>query len=303
MEDGARKRREDGSRRRPGSGEEDRKGSEGCKRHRGEKRNDLKDERRHKESSKGIKRSESLEGRVRLQRVEFDEPSCSVTIEGRCTAEEIRDAFKNAESMRGEDGKFVLKYPSKEHALVDMRANKRPAGKRREKGGEYMDNKYILTNLSYKETEESISKEFGKYGKVERVAIQKNRDNVSTGKAVITFEKRAVIRNDVVMSNKPIYIERIKKPLENKKRFFLGKMNKSHSIVAIRKILADAGCKPKEMRVLYGENKRNRGYGFIEYGSEADADKFVGSFEGIKDLLGPGCFYEYSNEKAVSKRR
>ena len=32
-------------------------------------------------------------------------------------------------------------------------------------------------NLSYKETEESIAEAFGKYGKIEKIAIQKNKND------------------------------------------------------------------------------------------------------------------------------
>ncbi|KMV66333.1 putative RNA-binding protein [Encephalitozoon cuniculi EcunIII-L] len=238
-----------------------------------------------------------------FQRIEFDEASCTIRVKGDFTLKDIKRRFENLKSVKSSEGGFVLEYPSKEHALVDMKANRRPRGVKKEKNCEYLDNKYILTNLSYKETEESISETFGKYGEIERVTIKKNRDCISTGKAIITFKKRTFIKDEIIMSNKPIYIERIKKPLENKRRFFLSKLKKSHSIVAIRKILSDAGCKPKDIRVLYGENKRNRGYGFIEYDSEKDADVLVSKFEEIRDLLGPECYYEYSNEKISSRKK
>lgn len=241
--------------------------------------------------------------RKRYQKIEFDEATCSVTVKGNSTLRDIKKTFKNFKDVKsGEDG-FVLEYPSKEHALVDMKANRGQGGEKKEDSSRYLSNKYILTNLSYKEDKESISKVFEKYGEIERITIKTNKDNISTGKAIITFKKRAVIKEEIVMSNKPIYIERIKKPLENKTRFFLGKLTKSLSIVEIRKIFAETKCKPKDIRILYGENKRNRGYGFIEYANEKDANVFIGKFEKIKSLLGPECYYEYSNEKASSKKK
>ncbi|KAL7347916.1 RNA-binding domain-containing protein [Encephalitozoon intestinalis] len=258
-----------------------------------------------KESSKGKKEKDEIsrEKKKNIEAIKFDEATCSLVIKGSLTLKDIKEAFKNFKSIENGKGHFILKYPSKEHALVDMKANRKQGKEKKESSGRYLDNKYILTNLSYKENEESISKVFEKYGEIERIRIKKNKDNISTGKAIITFKKKAVIKEEIVMNNKPVYIERMKKPWENKTRFFLGKLNKAHSIVEIRKILADVECKPKEIRVIYGENKRNRGYGFIEYANEEDANAFTEKFEEIKDRLGAGCYYEYSNEKASSRRR
>ncbi|KAG5859942.1 putative RNA-binding protein [Encephalitozoon hellem] len=239
----------------------------------------------------------------RLQKIEFDEATCSVVVKGTSTLKDIKRTFKNFKAVKSGENGFILEYPSREHALVDMKANRRQEREGGERSSRYLDNKYILTNLSYKEDKESISKVFEKYGEIERITIKKNKDNISTGKAIITFKKKAVIKEEIVMNNKPIYIERVKKPLENKTRFFLGKITKSLSIVDIRKILAEARCKPKDIRILYGENKRNRGYGFIEYANEEDANMFAKKFEKIKELLGPESYYEYSNEKAFSKRK
>lgn len=232
-------------------------------------------------------------------RPQFDEATCSIRTKCRgADQSDVRDRFKNASSVE-QDGEFlVLRYPSKEHALVDMKANRRPGGSREEGKGKYMDNKFIVTNLSYKETEESIAEEFGRYGEIEKIVIQRNKEGMSVGKAVITFKGRTVIGDGIVMSSKPIYIEKIRKPLENKTRFFVGRLDKSLSIVAIRKVLADNGCKPKDIRVIYSENKRNKGYGFIEYGSEGEALAFASRFGEMKKQLGAECFYEYSNEKA-----
>ena len=70
------------------------------------------------------------------------------------------------------------------------------------------------------------------------------------------------------------------------------------------KALVDVNCKPKNIRVKYGEvNKISKGYGFIEYDTEKEANFFISKFGEIKSLLGKECFYEYSNEKANIKKR
>lgn len=258
--------------------------------------------KRKHEDSKDMKKDVGLDTEtVRFSKFEFDEPTCSIKIKQKTSNQSgIKNAFKNAASVKKDGAFYILSYASKEHALVDMKANRRVD---RRGNSEYMDNKFILINLSYKETEESISEVFKKYGKIEKILIQRNKDGISVGRAVITFEKRAVIRDEIVMSSKPIYIERIRKPLENKTRFFLSNIEKSLSIVAIRKILADAKCKPKDIRVIYSENNRNKGYGFIEYDSKEKADVFIDRFKDVRALLGAGSSYEYSNEKANPRRR
>ena len=165
-----------------------------------------------------------------------------------------------------------------------MKTNRKPVIRKEEREDGYMNNKFILVNLSYKETEECIREVFGKYGEIEKVAIQ-DKDNMSVVRAIITFKSKVVIRDDIVMANKPIYIERIKKPLKDRTRFFLRKLNKSLSIVTLRKILVDAECKRKDIKISYGENKRNKGYGSIKYGTEGEANVFASKFDEIGHLL------------------
>lgn len=254
--------------------------------------------RRRKEEASS---AQSIDAAPQFGRPEFVESRCCVRVRHEnANQQDVLRAFKNALDARKDGLFFVLRYSSKEHALVDIKANRAEKSELGESS--YMDSKYILTNLSYKETEESISKVFGKYGEIEKVVIQRNKESMSVGRATITFKKKAVVWEEVVMNSKPIHIERIRRPLENRTRFFLSRLNKALSIVEIRKVLADAKCKPKDIRVIYSENKRNKGYGFIEYASEAAADVFVESFESIKALLGPECFYEYSNEKPEAHR-
>ncbi|KAH9411567.1 hypothetical protein HK407_04g06720 [Ordospora pajunii] len=240
--------------------------------------------------------------RLKIFNMDFEKETCSIKLECAGTLERVKELFSNPKTVTAIEGGYLLEYPSKEHALVDMKANRRPSGKKSALSEEYMNTKYILLNLSYKETEETISKEFSKYGEIEKISIKKNKYNISTGKAVITFKKKAVIRDEVVMSSKPIYVERVKVPVQNKKRFFVGGLAKKHSIVEIRTILANAGCKPLDIVVPYGNNKKNKGYGFIEYRDEKEANVFASKFDSVKALLGPDCYFEYSNEKKLLKK-
>ncbi|KAM0672023.1 putative RNA-binding protein [Ordospora colligata] len=240
--------------------------------------------------------------RLKIFKMEFDEQMCSIKLECAGTLERVKELFSNPKAITVIERGYLLEYPSKEHALVDMKTNRRPSGKKSELVEEYMNTKFILMNLSYKETEETISEKFSKYGKIEKISIKKNKYNISTGKAIIIFKNKAVIRDEVVMNSKPIYIERVKAPVQNKKRLFLGGLTKKHSIVDIRTILAGAGCKPVDIVVPYGDNKKNKGYGFIEYRDEKEANVFVRKFSSIKSMLGPECYFEYSNEKKLLKK-
>ncbi|KAL6120738.1 hypothetical protein NUSPORA_02484 [Nucleospora cyclopteri] len=100
-------------------------------------------------------------------------------------------------------GKTILRYRNKTELQADMRS----MGLLEKT---YMENKLLVTNLSYRETEESIKKYFNGYGKVIKVTVEKNKKGFCIGKAVITIENYQFDRVEHKMSNRVIRVEKVK---------------------------------------------------------------------------------------------
>jgi hypothetical protein len=233
-----------------------------------------------------------------LPKAEFDRENLTIRLRrgGTLTYKDVKRRYSRYSDIKVAGDYFVMKYADKEDARKDYKSGLNTA--RPSKRVEYLDNKYVLTNLSYKETEESIAERFKVFGSVERISIERNRDKVSVGRAIVTFRGSAAINEEVVMSSKLIGIERVRKPVHNYNRLFLSHINKSMTIVSIRKLVMSIGPRPTDIRLKYSENRRHNGYCFLTYETEEKAKAVAARFDEIKNKFGEGCYLEFSIEKA-----
>jgi RNA recognition motif-containing protein len=167
----------------------------------------------------------------------------------------------------------------------------------------YIRNILIVSNLAYKETEESISECFKSYGSIEKVQMSYSKNGKFIGKAIVKFKHDVKIDNEIVWNHKVLRIERMKNKIVNDKRIFVSHINKNLTILQIRNILKEFGIKPKDIRTRFeSETKRNNGYCHITYTDSVDAKKFEKEWSKFKAKLGQEVFFEYAHEK-VSKHR
>lgn len=157
---------------------------------------------------------------------------------------------------------------------------------------------YIINNLSYKETEESLKKYFSTFGRIEKISLQKNKKNIFVGKAVITINKPLKIDNDFILNGKILRVERIKDQMVNDKRIFVSHINKNLSILDIRNMLKENEIKPSDIRIRYDSiTKKNNGFCHLTYNNRLEAKKFESKWKYIKEKLGFDSNYEYAYEK------
>lgn len=215
----------------------------------------------------------------------------------------LKDIFVNFKNCQENETHYILKYSTKEHALVDLKTSARA---RKAAAGTvstplYYDNRYLINNLSYKETEESITEAFSKFGTVERVILRKNKDGYASGKAMLTFAQGVKIEEEVILNNKIIGITRIKEDIVDQRSIFMSHIKKTLQIATLRKVLANHGCKPSDIRIRYDENKRNKGYGFLEFKTAEEAKIFESKFPQFKSHLGDEVYCEYAKDKKSAK--
>lgn len=185
---------------------------------------------------------------------------------------------------------IILKYRRK----VDLNADLKALGL---KSNTYMENKILVAGIGYKETEETVARYFGKFGEVEKVVLEKNKKDFCTGKATITFATDISNSNvEFRMNNRLLRVDRIKKQYVNSTRLHISHMEKQINISRMRSILKNAGFVPKNIRIDRIKNK-NKGYGFVEFCSSEEAQRFMDSFGTVQPNLGPRSQIEFSNEK------
>ncbi|ELA42167.1 uncharacterized protein VICG_00810 [Vittaforma corneae ATCC 50505] len=212
----------------------------------------------------------------------------------------VKQKAKKYSALIPSSNTIVLKYKRKEDMEVDLRSlGLTPKT--------YIENKLIVHNLSFKETEESVSRFFGQFAEVEKVVLEKNSKGLCVGKGVVTFstafysgqEKKLY---DLRMNGRLLRIERIKKQVLNRTRLFISHIKKNLKIADLRSILKKEGFVPKSVKIDLNDN-RNKGYGFVEFQTPEQAESFVKSYSKLKELLGPGSFVEYSQEKQDKSRK
>lgn len=159
-----------------------------------------------------------------------------------------------------------------------------------------VENKIIVYNLSYKETEESVSKFFQSFGTVLKTVLEKNSKGFCTGKAVVTFMNPFKDDSVLRLNGRLLRIEKMKKQKINKTRLFISHMKKNMKIAELRQILKTKGFVPKSIKIDLNEG-RNRGYGFIEFNSAEEAERLIKEYKKIQEEIGEKSEVEYSKEK------
>lgn len=159
-----------------------------------------------------------------------------------------------------------------------------------------VENKIIVYNLSYKETEESVSEFFRSFGNVQKTVLEKNSKGFCTGKGVVTFTTPFKDESVLRLNGRLLRIEKMKKQKINKTRLFISHMKKNMKIAELRQILKSKGFVPKSIKIDLNEG-RNRGYGFIEFNSGEEAERMIKEYGKIREEVGEKSEVEYSKEK------
>lgn len=221
--------------------------------------------------------------------------------------------------------KLILKYRRRVDVDTDLRALGLLAKN-------YVENKLLVNNLSYKETDESVraffegllsgehrncpeegaknSKKPHALGKgkdaltkhvpgesvIEKVVLEKNTRGFCTGKATVTTSGPIRLPLPLRLNGRLLRVERIKKEVRNTARLHLCHMDKTVNISRMRAILKPAGFVPKSIRIDMVEGK-GLGYGFVDFGNPDEAERFIKAFPGLRKELGSQARVEYSKEK------
>ncbi|EOB14254.1 RNA-binding protein Musashi like protein 1 [Nosema bombycis CQ1] len=207
----------------------------------------------------------------------------------------IESIYPNNIGVEETKTSFLVLYKNAKTAKKDLRINEKY---------KFYNDKLIISNFSYKENEESIKKFLSDLGEVVDISLEKNKDDVFTGKAVVTFESSVKIDKELKLNNKILRVERIRKQVVNDKRIFIGRIDMNLSIMDIRKVIKEAGARITDVRIRYEKDThKNIGYGHLSFKTREDAVKFENSFQNIKKTLGPHSFYEYAKEKFMGPRK
>lgn len=194
---------------------------------------------------------------------------------------------------------ITLKYRMKEDMETDLRAlGLKPKS--------YVENRLIVQNFSFKETEESVLKFFSQFAPAEKVSLDKNSKGFCTGKGTVTF---ATTWNpihesklyDLRLNGRLLRIERIKKQMVNTSRLFISHMDKNLKIADLRSILKENRHVPKSIKIDLFDG-RNRGYGFVEFASPQEAQAFIEDYDSMKPSIGEQSFVEFSQEKNLNSK-
>lgn len=188
---------------------------------------------------------------------------------------------------------IVLKYRRNEDMETDLRAMGL-------KPRTYVENKLIVYNLGYKETESSVEEYFSSFSEVEKVVLEKNKKGFCTGKGTVTFTAQVNTNQEFRLGGRLLRIERIKKQIINRNRLFISHMNKNLKISDLRKILKDNGFTPKNIRIDL-QDGRNKGFGFVEFERFEDSERFAENFKVFSERIGEKSFVQKSKEKPMNK--
>lgn len=193
----------------------------------------------------------------------------------------------------------ILKYKSKEDLETDLRSlGLKPKS--------YIENRLLVNNLSFKESEDSVMKFFSQFAPTDKVVLEKNSKGFCNGKATVTFstEYNPIPDSklyDLRLNGRLLRIERIKRPMVNTSRLFISHMNKNLKISDVRSILKERKHSPKSIKIDL-QDDRNRGYGFVEFNSPQEANAFIEDFNNLKLKIGENSYVEFSQEKNLNNR-
>lgn len=187
---------------------------------------------------------------------------------------------------------------NKEENIEEEKIEKKATAENNTNTDVIVKNILIVSNLAYKENENSIKECFKTYGTIEKVQMSYSKEGKFIVKAIITFKQDVRINKKVVWNHKVLRIERMKNKIVNDKRIFLSHINKSLTILQIRNILKEFGVKPRDIRTRFEtETKRNNGYCHITYNEAKEVKKFEEEWLKMKNKFCTEVYYEYAQEK------
>ncbi|WUR04965.1 RNA-binding domain-containing protein [Vairimorpha necatrix] len=236
--------------------------------------------------------------KIKRDKIKKDHEDGKIKDKKRTHDDKIKAKEESKDKKRTHDRDDKTKYDRDDKKVKYEKDDKRT----HDKDNKIHINTYVVNNLSYKETEETIKERFKKYGTVENVKLCYTKDQKFIGKAIITFKNRVKINEEITLGHKVLRIEKLKEKIVNDKRIFISRINKNISILEMRNIFKSHGVKPKDIRCRYEtETKRNNGYCHITYNTAEEAKKFEEEWTRFKGKLGQETYYEYAQEK-IKKR-
>lgn len=153
--------------------------------------------------------------------------------------------------------------------------------------------KFLITNLTYDENNESLTKTFQKYGTVHKVIIMTNRDGYCTGSAKILFNKMFKrVPNEIICRNRTIFV----KYLHESTKIFISNIDKALNKEKICNYLKKKNIKVQDIRIQNDRRGQNRGYCFIDFDNEYDIIRFRRWFKRDGRWLGSRCTIEAANQ-------
>lgn len=203
---------------------------------------------------------------------------------------EIKEKARKAIAIVESKKQILVKYRRR----IDIDTDLRSLGL---KPKSYVENKIIVNGIGFRESEESIAGFFAKYGKVDKVVLEKNSKGFCTGKGTITFLHGFNTGQEFRLNGRLLRIERIKKQVINKVRLHISHMNKDINISKLRAAAKELGFVPESIKIDL-INGKNKGYGFVEFKQPETAEKFIEEFHKMKQKIGFASYVEYSKEKS-----
>ncbi|KAF7702798.1 Heterogeneous nuclear ribonucleoprotein D0 [Cucumispora dikerogammari] len=159
---------------------------------------------------------------------------------------------------------------------------------------------FYLSNLSYKETKETIIEKMSKYGEIKSLKMETNDNKIFTGACIIEYEvfNKAIFTDEITSDGRFVEIKRklIKNVVLSTTRLFISNIKKNLSREKIEAIFLSYKLKPSVVVKNGGPRKRNAGFCFLDFRTEENARKFLNLKDKLKVELG-----DFKVEKSKEK--
>ncbi|ELA46065.1 hypothetical protein VCUG_02456 [Vavraia culicis subsp. floridensis] len=150
---------------------------------------------------------------------------------------------------------------------------------------------FVLTNLAYNETEQSLRAYFDSFGIIHEITIKKNNDGFCTGTAILAFVKMfKTIQGEVLCNSRTVYVRFIKHTY----RIFISSVKKTLTKEMIAGYLRDKGYEVAEVVVPVGGDRKNRGYCFVQFDGENGVKRFKNEYRRHKKFFGGKSCIEHA---------
>lgn len=150
---------------------------------------------------------------------------------------------------------------------------------------------FVLTNLAYNETEQSLRAYFDSFGIIHEITVKKNNDGFCTGTAILAFVKMfKTIQSEVLCNSRTVYVRFIKHTY----RIFISGVKKMLTKEMIAGYLRDKGYEVAEVVVPVGGDRKNRGYCFVQFDGENGVKRFKSEYRRHKKFFGGKSCIEHA---------